>query len=380
VYDQDDKPKKSKLGCLLKVAVMLIVLGAGAYFCYWYYLKWQDDRAWEAALQKRTIVGYQGYIRERPEGRHVMSARTVIDRFEKKRAKEAAKEEAAKKKVVTKEKAEKKPKISQRKMRDNLAWSKALSANSIAGYEDYRRSFPDGKFVKQAEAVIGNLKKTLEEKKATPEEKAWKIAEEKGTIDALESFILEFPDGKRVPVANTKLFALKEAQDAPKRDNAKGMSSYAAGNFNEAIEAFSRAGAKGYAPSLFNLGYVFEEGKGVERDLHKAAEWYEKAASLGDPDAQVNYGYMLEQGQGVEKSFGKAASWYAKAAAQEHGLGRYNLGVLYARGRGVPKDLKKALKLFQDAADSGVPEAAKSVKLIEKLVPKSKPAVGAIKP
>lgn len=351
MYDQDDKPKKSKLGCLLKVAVMLIVLGAGAYFCYWYYLKWQDDRAWEAALQKRTIVGYQGYIRERPEGRHVMSARTVIDRFEKKRAKEAAKEEAAKKKVVTKEKAEKKPKISQRKMRDNLAWSKALSANSIAGYEDYRRSFPDGKFVKQAEAVIGNLKKTLEKKKATPEEKAWKIAEEKGTIDALESFILEFPDGKRVPVANTKLLALKEAQDAPERDNAKGMSSYAAGNFNEAIEAFSRAGAKGYAPSLFNLGYVFEEGKGVERDLHKAAEWYEKAAS-----------------------------WYAKAAAQEHGLGRYNLGVLYARGRGVPKDLKKALKLFQDAADSGVPEAAKSVKLIEKLVPKSKPAVGAIKP
>lgn len=131
-------------------------------------------------------------------------------------------------------------------------------------------------------------------------------------------------------------------------------------------------------PGIFNMGLIHERGTGGEADLAKAAEWYRKAADLGGADAQVNYGHMLETGSGVEKNATEAASWYAKAAAQEHGLGQYNLGVLYALGRGVKNNLKRALSLFE-AADNGVNAAPESVKLIEKLMPKTKPA-DAVKP
>lgn len=377
MYDQDDKPKKSKFGCFLKILILLLLLGAGGYFGYWYYLKWQDDRAWEGALEKRTIAVFEQYISEKPDGRYLEAARTVIQRTKKKQAEAAAGKDKDPKKAG--KQSEKKSLLVQEKARDNLAWKKAISQNSIAGYEDYLRNFPNGAYVKQAEAVALNLKRLQAAKNANPEEKAWKEAGADGSIDTLEAFLLDFPNGQRAADAKKLLNVLKQAKNAPLKFNEEGVSAYDQGKFSEAIEAFSKAGAKGYAPGLFNLGLVFENGSGVEVDPSKAAEWYEKAAKLGDPDAQVNYGHMLEHGDGVEENASKAASWYEKAAAQEHGIGQYNLGVLYARGQGVSKDLKRALKLFQDATDNGVQAAPGGVELVQELIAKTKPS-GAAKP
>jgi TPR repeat protein len=45
------------------------------------------------------------------------------------------------------------------------------------------------------------------------------------------------------------------------------------------LPAISRAG-------LFNLGLLYENGRGVGRDFGKAREWYQKAADAGHTDAK----------------------------------------------------------------------------------------------
>ncbi len=62
------------------------------------------------------------------------------------------------------------------------------------------------------------------------------------------------------------------------------------------------------------IGY--ETGEGVERDPVKAAELYCKAARLGDAESQYNLGWMYANGRGVERSDATAA-FFVHAAAEQ---------------------------------------------------------------
>ena len=61
---------------------------------------------------------------------------------------------------------------------------------------------------------------------------------------------------------------------------------------------------------------MYEQGKGVAQDLHKAAIWYQKAAVQGDKNAQFNLGLMNEQGKGVAQDQKEAVKWFRQAAEQ----------------------------------------------------------------
>lgn len=79
-------------------------------------------------------------------------------------------------------------------------------------------------------------------------------------------------------------------------------------------------------------------------------EWLPLALE-GDTRSQLNLGWAYENGKGVEQNFTEAAKWYAKAA--EGGLRR---GVsLYAKaleeGKGVEVDLEAATKLYSSIDD-----------------------------
>jgi len=60
----------------------------------------------------------------------------------------------------------------------------------------------------------------------------------------------------------------------------------------------------------------FENGEGVERDPRRAAELYCQAARLGDAESQFNLGWMYANGRGVERSDGTAAFFFHAAAEQ----------------------------------------------------------------
>lgn len=80
--------------------------------------------------------------------------------------------------------------------------------------------------------------------------------------------------------------------------------------------------------SILNLGVMFLEGIGVEKDPEIAANLFQRASELGSREATNN------------------------------------LGVMYAVGIGVQRDSDRAEKLFREAADKGEPNAEINIGLL----------------
>ena len=60
---------------------------------------------------------------------------------------------------------------------------------------------------------------------------------------------------------------------------------------------YELAASQGVAKAYYNnLGEMYYNGRGVEKDYTKAAEYYEKAAAQGDTDSQKRLTEMYEQG------------------------------------------------------------------------------------
>ena len=71
----------------------------------------------------------------------------------------------------------------------------------------------------------------------------------------------------------------------------------------------------GDAIAQFNLGWMYDEGKGVEQDFKEAVKWYQKAADQGVADAQYKLGSRYYNGEGVPQDYVTAYAWYNIAAA-----------------------------------------------------------------
>jgi len=65
-------------------------------------------------------------------------------------------------------------------------------------------------------------------------------------------------------------------------------------------------------------------------------------ATQGDSRAQYDLGFMYEGGKGVAQDYKEALKWYRFAAAQRNGLAQNNLGLMYANGQGVSRDNVRA--------------------------------------
>jgi hypothetical protein len=71
---------------------------------------------------------------------------------------------------------------------------------------------------------------------------------------------------------------------------------------------------------------AYEHGDGVERDGVRAAELYCKAARMGDAVSQFNLGWLYTNGRGVERSEATAAFFFHAAAEQGYEQARRMLG------------------------------------------------------
>ncbi len=96
---------------------------------------------------------------------------------------------------------------------------------------------------------------------------------------------------------------------------------------------FFRAAEQGFADAQFNLGLMYANGEGVEKDMTQAVELFKKAAEQGHVDAQNNLGAMYFTGEGVERDEKKAIAWFEKAAAQGNVDAQANLDAIKAAGK-----------------------------------------------
>jgi len=80
------------------------------------------------------------------------------------------------------------------------------------------------------------------------------------------------------------------------------------------------------------------------RDYSVALREWLPLAEQGDISAQYNLGLMYEYGRGVVQDYAEAAKWYMKAAEQGDASAQENLGIMYHKGRGVPRDYAEAAR------------------------------------
>ena len=112
----------------------------------------------------------------------------------------------------------------------------------------------------------------------------------------------------------------------------------------------------------------FKEGVAAYNrgDYRTAFREFKALAEQGDARSQRNLGFMYDNGRGVPKNYKLAANWYRKAAEQGHTRAQFNLGVMYSNGQGVPRNYTLAYMWWSLAAASGNEDAATLIEIVEK--------------
>jgi TPR repeat protein len=123
--------------------------------------------------------------------------------------------------------------------------------------------------------------------------------------------------------------------------------------FNVAFTRCKPLAEQGNASIQYKLGLMYEEGKGVEKDLAMALQWLQRAAEQNFSKAQLLIGRKYYTGAGVPRDLTKAAEWYRLAAEQNDAEAQYILGIMYELGQGVPQDFVLAYQFFLLSAAQG---------------------------
>ncbi|MBC8519881.1 MAG: sel1 repeat family protein [Gammaproteobacteria bacterium] len=127
-------------------------------------------------------------------------------------------------------------------------------------------------------------------------------------------------------------------------------------------------GATGFWLLMSSFAAVsgFQEGLQAAKqgDSETALAEWRPLAEQGDAGAQFNLGVMYDNGRGVPEDDQEAARWFRMAARQGFAKAQFNLGVMYAKGEGVPEDYVFAYMWLNLAVASGDKDATKIRDLI----------------
>jgi hypothetical protein len=132
------------------------------------------------------------------------------------------------------------------------------------------------------------------------------------------------------------------------------------GRTGEALRIWTDLADRGDAEAEFDLGLLYDLGRGVPADPLRAFGWYKRSADAGFAPGEFNVGVMLDSGQIGPRDAKAAALWYARAAARGQARAAFDLGLLYAEGDGVPRNVEAAVAWFRLAAPA-LPAAAEKL-------------------
>ena len=90
----------------------------------------------------------------------------------------------------------------------------------------------------------------------------------------------------------------------------------------------------------------------------------EDAAPLRGDASIREEALRYEHGEGVAKDVERAVSLYCEAARHGDATAQFNLGWIYASGRGVPRDDAQAAFFFAAAAEQGVEQAHRMLRVV----------------
>lgn len=124
-------------------------------------------------------------------------------------------------------------------------------------------------------------------------------------------------------------------------------------NYSSAAQNFQLAAENGDPIGAFNLGLMYEYGKGMAVDNLKAREWYTKAADKNYASAITQLANLYFHGQLESGSDQQALELYKKAANLNDAAAMYQLGLFSETGVSTKLSFKEAISYYQQAANLG---------------------------
>ena len=116
-------------------------------------------------------------------------------------------------------------------------------------------------------------------------------------------------------------------------------------NFNNC----QKVAEQGKPVAQYQLGLMYQMGKGVQQDYHQTFYWWSRAAEQGNASAQHRLGYMYIQGYGVAQDYVMSHLWFNLASLNGDKSAAENREVVSARMSKT--QIKQALSLAKEWID-----------------------------
>ncbi|WP_136620625.1 MULTISPECIES: tetratricopeptide repeat protein [Mesorhizobium] len=127
-------------------------------------------------------------------------------------------------------------------------------------------------------------------------------------------------------------------------------------DFVTALGLATKAAEAGCATGQAVLGYILTSGPEPMRDPDAAHRWYERSAAAGCAEGCLGFALSLARRSGLAER-ARVADEVRRAADAGLPTATYLLAVLTEHGLGVTADLAAAARLYQAAAEKGLPSA-----------------------
>jgi len=126
-------------------------------------------------------------------------------------------------------------------------------------------------------------------------------------------------------------------------DYQKGLTAVQSGNYATALREFRVLAEQGHAGAQYNLGLMYDNGRGVTQDYKESVKWYSKSIEQGHAEAQYNMGVMYGNGNGVNQNNVYAHMWFDIVASNGDENGRINRDIV--ANRMTKEQLREAQEL-----------------------------------
>jgi TPR repeat protein len=223
---------------------------------------------------------------------------------------------------------------------------------------------PVFEFAVSAETAVTKGKAAYAEKDYAAALRWYRLAAEKGDVQAQRLLGSLYADGKGVAPDEVQAVAWysKAAGKGDALAQSKLGAMYATGggglaqNDQEAARLFKLSADQGDPLGQAWLAFFYENGRGgFPKSDQDAARFYKLAADGGNAFAQHELGEMYQDGSGgLTKDDGAAARFFKLSADQGDAIGQAWLAFFHQNGRGgLAKDDQEAARLYKLAADQG---------------------------
>ncbi|SUC29528.1 Beta-lactamase hcpA precursor [Providencia rettgeri] len=132
---------------------------------------------------------------------------------------------------------------------------------------------------------------------------------------------------------------------------------FLAANEQEAYRWFKKVADRDNTDGDYYLGMLLHN----QEKYQQAEQWYRRGAEKGDAYCQYAMGYLYEHGIGVERNLKQAKAWYTEAAEQEHANAQFAMGLFYHDGLGGDTDYQKAREWYERSAGNNIAAAVNNL-------------------